>query len=95
MILKDIESTYNKNKNFKLHLDYFNMNTVSANNLHFNFYVKNLSALALLYGLIKDNKSCYEYLRKVNKEYLDKYGEDHIKTLKSKERLDLYQNEQL
>lgn len=71
------------------------MNTVSANNLHFNFYVKNLSALALLYGLIKDNKSCYEYLRKVNKEYLDKYGEDHIKTLKSKERLDLYQNEQL
>jgi hypothetical protein len=69
------------------------MKTVSSNNLHFNFYVKNLSATALLYGLIKENRLCYDYLRKVYQEFSEKYGEEHRKTIKSKERLDCYQNE--
>ena len=62
--------------------------------MQFNFIAKTLYAMALLYGLVRDDGLCAEYLSKVLKLFSSKYGEEHVKTQKAKERLDLYKKEQ-
>ena len=66
---------------------------VNSNNMQFSSYCKNLYALALLHGLIREDSLCAQYLEKVVEAYLGKFGEDHKKTKKTKERLNLYLQE--
>lgn len=75
-------------------IGYFNENASSSNNLQFSFSSKTLYALALLYGLVRDDSLCSEYLSKVYNSFAAKLGEENLKTKKAKERLDLYKREQ-
>lgn len=65
-----------------------------SNNIQFSYYWKNLYALALLHGLIREDLMFSSYLEKVVEGYKEKYGEDHKKTIKTKERLLLFLQEQ-
>jgi hypothetical protein len=62
--------------------------------MQFSFYTKNLYALALLHGLVREDKQCSKYLENVVEAYKGKYGEEHKKTRKTTERLNLYLQEQ-
>ena len=75
-------------------LDYFNKNLLISNNIQFSYCSKNLYALALLHLLIKEDLMFSKYLEKVVQGNQEKFGEDHIKKKKTKERLNLFLQEQ-
>ena len=62
--------------------------------MQFSYYSKNLYGLALLHGLIREDSLCSQYLEKVVEAYVGKFGEEHKKTKKTRERLNLYLQEQ-